>query len=85
VEQGSQEYLMSQRLTEKARKVIFFAPHEASRYGSPNLATEHFLLGWFREDWALTDRLLDEHRSIQDDTEGDRISNKNQQEPIDQC
>jgi hypothetical protein len=85
VEQGSQEYFMFQRLTEKARKVIFFAPHEASRHGSPNLATEHVLLGWFREDRALTDRLLHEHRSIQDDAEGDRISDENQQEPTDQC
>jgi ATP-dependent Clp protease ATP-binding subunit ClpC len=56
---------MFQRFTEKARRVIFFARHEASRYGGPYPETEHFLLGWFREERALADRLLHEHRSIQ--------------------
>jgi ATP-dependent Clp protease ATP-binding subunit ClpA len=44
---------MFERYTEKARRTIFFARYEASRYGSPYIETEHILLGLFREDTAL--------------------------------
>lgn len=49
---------MFERYTEKARRVIFFARYEASRFGSPYIETEHMLLGLLREDKALTNRLL---------------------------
>lgn len=44
---------MFERYTEKARHTIFFAPCEASRYGSPCIETQHVLLGLLREDRAL--------------------------------
>jgi ATP-dependent Clp protease ATP-binding subunit ClpC len=44
---------MFERYTEKARRVIFFARYEASQYGSPNIETEHLLLGFLREDPRL--------------------------------
>jgi ATP-dependent Clp protease ATP-binding subunit ClpC len=49
---------MFERYTEKARRVIFFARYEASQFGSPNIETEHMLLGLIREDKALTKRFL---------------------------
>jgi ATP-dependent Clp protease ATP-binding subunit ClpC len=48
---------MFERFTEKARRVIFFARFEASKYGSPFIETEHILLGLMREDKALARRL----------------------------
>jgi hypothetical protein len=39
-----------ERYTEKARRAIFFARYEASRYGSAHIETEHLLLGLLRED-----------------------------------
>jgi hypothetical protein len=45
---------MFERYTEKARRVIFFARHEASASGSPYIETEHMLLGLLREDAALS-------------------------------
>jgi ATP-dependent Clp protease ATP-binding subunit ClpC len=44
---------MFERYTEKARRVIFFARYEASHYGSPEIDTEHLLLGLLREDKTL--------------------------------
>ncbi|MGA9555062.1 MAG: Clp protease N-terminal domain-containing protein, partial [Candidatus Sulfotelmatobacter sp.] len=44
---------MFERYTEKARRVIFFARYEASQYGSPEIDTEHLLLGLIRENKAL--------------------------------
>ncbi|MCU1321194.1 MAG: ATPase domain protein [Acidobacteriaceae bacterium] len=49
---------MFERYTEKARRVIFFARYEASHYGSPDIETEHLLLGVLREDKPLTARFL---------------------------
>ena len=48
---------MFERFTEKARRVIFVARYEASHYGSPEIDTEHLLLGLIREDKALYRRL----------------------------
>ena len=44
---------MFERYTEKARRVVFFARFEASRYGSFYIETEHLLLGLLREDQQL--------------------------------
>jgi ATP-dependent Clp protease ATP-binding subunit ClpC len=44
---------MFERYTEKARRVIFFGRYEACQYGSPEIDTEHLLLGLLREDQAL--------------------------------
>jgi ATP-dependent Clp protease ATP-binding subunit ClpC len=40
---------MFERYTEEARRVIFMARYEASQAGSPEITTEHLLLGWMRE------------------------------------
>ncbi len=56
---------MFERYTEKARRVIFFARYEASQFGSPNIETEHLLLGLLREDKALTNRFLRSHASVE--------------------
>jgi len=44
-----------ERYTEKARRTIFFARYEASRFGSPQIESEHLLLGVLRESHALTE------------------------------
>jgi hypothetical protein len=44
---------MFERYTEKARRVIFFGRYEACQYGSPEIDTEHLLLGLLREDKAV--------------------------------
>jgi hypothetical protein len=45
---------MFERLTEKARRVIFFARYEASHYASPYIDTEHLLLGLLREEKSVS-------------------------------
>ena len=49
---------MLETFTEKARRVVFFARYEASLLGSKYIEPEHLLLGIFREDKALTNRLV---------------------------
>lgn len=49
---------MFERYTEKARRVIFFARYEASRFGSSTIEPEHLLLGIAREDRVLINRFL---------------------------
>jgi len=44
---------MFERYTEKARRTIFFARYEASQFGSPQIESEHVLLGLLRENKAL--------------------------------
>jgi len=56
---------MFERYTEKARRIIFFARYEASQFGSPEIDTEHLLLGLLREDKALTNRFLGSHASVE--------------------
>lgn len=56
---------MFERYTEKARRAIFFARFETSRFGSPYIETEHLLLGLLREDKALANRLLRSHAAIE--------------------
>jgi ATP-dependent Clp protease ATP-binding subunit ClpA len=49
---------MFERYEEKSRRVIFFARYEAAQLGSPNIETEHILLGLMREDKDLAGRSL---------------------------
>jgi ATP-dependent Clp protease ATP-binding subunit ClpA len=49
---------MFDRYTERARRVVFFARHEASQLGSAVIETEHLLLGAIREGEGLTGRLF---------------------------
>jgi hypothetical protein len=49
---------MFERYTEKARRLVFFARFEASRYGSSYIETEHLLLGLLREDQPLLNIFL---------------------------
>jgi ketosteroid isomerase-like protein len=49
---------MFERFTEKARRAVFFARHEASLYGSPVIDSEHMLIGVMREDKTLLHRLI---------------------------
>ncbi len=56
---------MFERYTEKARRAMFFARYEASQFGSPDIETEHLLLGLLREDKALASRFLSPHTSVE--------------------
>jgi ATP-dependent Clp protease ATP-binding subunit ClpA len=49
---------MFDRYTENAKRVIFFGRYEASRYASPEIRTEHLLLGLFRGDRRLARKVL---------------------------
>ena len=49
---------MFERYTETARRAVFFARFEASRFGSREIQTEHILLGILRMDVPLVVRLL---------------------------
>jgi ATP-dependent Clp protease ATP-binding subunit ClpC len=49
---------MFERYTESAKRVIFFGRYEASQYGSPEIKTEHLLLGLFRGDRRLARKIL---------------------------
>ncbi len=63
---GRAEIKMFERYTEQARRAVFFARYEASRFGSPYLEAEHLLLGIMRETGALAGfpgGVLDEVRS----------------------
>src|SRR5581483_8780923 len=56
---------MFERYTEKARRSIFFARYEASRFGSAYIETEHLLLGILREDKALASLFFRSHAAIE--------------------
>ncbi len=45
---------MFERYTEKARRTIFFARHEASSFGSPFIETEHLLLGLLNDGFLAS-------------------------------
>lgn len=49
---------MFERYTEGARRVIFYAYHEASTAGSPYIESEQLLLGILREDKAVISSIL---------------------------
>jgi len=57
---------MFERYNERARRVIFFARYEASKFGSASIETEHLLLGLMREDRHLLQRFLPAATSIED-------------------
>ncbi len=56
---------MFERYTQSARRVIFHACHEAMRYGSPYIESEHLLLGIFLENETLATRIGGETASIE--------------------
>ena len=56
---------MFERYTERARRVIFFARYEASRYGSQYIEPEHLLLGLLRERSPLAQQLFDSRDSME--------------------
>jgi ATP-dependent Clp protease ATP-binding subunit ClpC len=49
---------MFERYSEPARRVIFYSRYMASQAGSPEIETEHLLLGLLRADMALARRFL---------------------------
>ncbi len=49
---------MLERLTERARRALFFARDETSQLGSTSIDAEHLLLGLIREGKGLTGRLF---------------------------
>jgi ATP-dependent Clp protease ATP-binding subunit ClpA len=49
---------MFERYTEKARRVIFFARYEASQFGTPEIQSEHLLLGILREGKTALNAIL---------------------------
>ena len=63
---------MFERFSEQARRVLFFARVEVSRWGSPQVEPEHLLLGMIREgkgaayDLLFDDLHLDWRRMVQD-------------------
>jgi len=57
---------MFERYTEAARRTIFFARYEASQFGSPQIETEHLLLGLLRQDRVLAKRLLASHARVEE-------------------
>lgn len=56
---------MPARFSEKTRRAIFFARYEASNYGSPNIESEHLLLGLLRETVLLQKLLKTGRESIE--------------------
>jgi len=49
---------MFERYTEPSRHVIFYSRYIASQAGSPEIETEHLLLGLLRADMVLAGRFL---------------------------
>ena len=49
---------MFERYTMLARRVLFFARHEASQIGGDSIETEHLLLGMLRESGGVVGRIL---------------------------
>ena len=49
---------MWQRFTERARKAVFYAQEEASKWGENFVSPEHLLLGLIREDDSMAGRIL---------------------------
>jgi len=49
---------MFERYTEPSRHVIFYSRYIASQAGSPEIETEHLLLGLLRTDMVLARRFL---------------------------
>ena len=56
---------MFDRYTEKARRVVFFAKHEATVLGAPYIEAEHLLLGILREDTTLAEQFFPSNASVE--------------------
>ena len=65
---------MFERMSERARRVLFFARFEASQLRSLSIETEHLLLGLVREGTGLTSRIFARHHvsldTVRRDIEG---------------
>jgi len=71
---------MFERYTEKARRTIFFARYEASQFGSPDIESEHLLLGLLRENKALAHGSVE---SVRKQVEGLTVSRQKVSTSID--
>jgi ATP-dependent Clp protease ATP-binding subunit ClpC len=49
---------MFERYSEPATRVIFYSRYMASQFGSPEIETEHLVLGLLRADMVLARRFL---------------------------
>jgi uncharacterized protein (TIGR02246 family) len=58
--------IVFERLTDQARRSIFFARYEATHYASGYIETEHLLLGILREDKSLSSILQRRGASVDD-------------------
>src|SRR5689334_20777987 len=56
---------MFERFTEKARRALFFARHEATHLKASSIEPEHLLLGILREDPELGQRYFQGHRTAE--------------------
>jgi ATP-dependent Clp protease ATP-binding subunit ClpC len=56
---------MFERFSVKARQSVFFARYAASEFGSPQIESEHFLLGVFRADADLAKRLAGDFERVE--------------------
>jgi len=58
---------MFEHYTERARRVLFFARHEAGQAGSPAIEPEHLLLALIRERGGLSARIFERARVSADE------------------
>jgi len=56
---------MFEKYTDKARRAVFFARYEASRFGVPAIDTEHLLLGLLREEQSILSRFFPAQASVE--------------------
>jgi ATP-dependent Clp protease ATP-binding subunit ClpC len=68
---GTTELSMFERMSERARRVLFFARDEVSQLGSMSIDTEHLLLGLIRESKGLANRLFASAGMVLDDIRDD--------------
>lgn len=54
-----------EKYSERARRVILYARYEAGGFGSPQIESEHLLLGLMAEDWELVHGFLGRRGSLQ--------------------
>src|SRR5437016_1026924 len=66
---------MFERYTEGARRVLFFARHEAAQRGTPSIDAEHLLLGLLRESTGIAS-LVFERSHVSFETIRNEIENQ---------
>ena len=66
---------MFEKYTEKARRAIFHAREEASKFGTPRIESEQLLLGLLAADKSIFGRYLGGRNERDRDSRGDRPSN----------